>query len=343
VLWSRLGRYDVAEFERLVWEERRLFEYWAHAASLVLTEDYPIHACAMQMYATRDSAWSERARDWLRANDGLRRHILEELERRGPLASRDFEDRSSGSWTSYGRTDGRNVNRMLSLLNVRGEVLVAGRRGGARLFDLPERCLPSDLPVVELDEREAVERAAELSLRALGVAREAHIRAHFVRGCYPGLRRALAGLEARGRIVRAEIGGDATPARDGPWFVHTEDVESVQRLAAGEWQPRTTLLSPFDNLICDRARTEELFGFRYRLEIYVPKAEREGYWVMPILHGDRLVGRADLAVDRARGKLVVRSLRFEPRVRAPRRAVSAALDDLAAFAGAPGVTGLPSR
>ena len=337
VLWSRLGRYDVADFERLVWEERRLFEYWAHAASLVLTEDYAIHAHAMRAYATGDSPWSKRMRAWLAANDGLRSHVLEELEERGPLASRDFEDRSARPWASTGWTGGRNVNRMLALLNVRGEVLVAGRRGNVRLFDLPARCLPTDYPRDELDERDAVERAAELSLRALGVARPKHIKEHFVRGCYPGLQERLADLEARGRIVPASVLGDDGRPLSGPWFVHAEDVGLADRLAAGEWQPRTTLLSPFDNLICDRARTEELFGFRYRLEIYVPKEKRQGFWVMPVLHGDRLIGRADLVADRRSRALVVRSLGYEPGVRPPRRAVKASLDDLADFVGATAV------
>lgn len=165
----------------------------------------------------------------------------------------------------------------------------------------------------------------------LGVARAPHIRAHFTRGRYPDLEAVLSELEADGVILPVEVGD-----LGGRWWVHAADAEQLAALDAGErWRGRTTLLSPFDNLLCDRARTEQLFGFHHRLEIYVPRAKRRwGYFVMPILHGDRLVGRADLAIDRRAGRLVVHALHREPdapRGRAMGADVRRALDRLTAW------------
>ena len=178
---------------------------------------------------------------------------------------------------------------MLDMMWVRGYVGIGGREGGQRLWDLMERCLPPDPPDEELDDAEVTRRAALLSLKALGVARTPHIRAHFTRGRYPTLPQTLTSLREEGVIEPVEIEGVK-----GDWWVRAEDVETLRSMN-GDWSGRTALLSPFDNLLCDRGRTEELFGFSHRLEIYTPKAKRRwGYFVLPILHGDRLIGRADL-------------------------------------------------
>jgi uncharacterized protein YcaQ len=333
VLWSRLGAYGPAELDRLLWEERQLFQYWAHAASLVLVEDLPLHRLLMRSFATNDGAFAKRVRAWMLANDEFRRTLLADLEQRGPLRIRDFEARAAVPWQSTGWTAGRDVDRMLEFLFARGEVLVAGRSGNQKLWDLADRVLPPDAPDEELSEREIVRRAAQLSLRALGVARAADVRAHFTRDRYPGLAEILAELRAEGLVHTAEVEG-----LGGGWLVHAEDLPLLERLDAGEWEPRTTLLSPFDNLLCDRARTEALFGFRFRLEIYVPKAKREfGFFVMPVLDGDRLVARVDPTFDRKRALLVVSSVHLEPGVPAPKaleRRIRSALEDLGEFLGA---------
>jgi uncharacterized protein YcaQ len=345
VLWSRLGPYDRRTLERLRWTERRLFDYWAHAASIVLTEDYPIHAAGMRRWGKGDALWNRRVRAWIDANAPLRRHILSALRRRGPLASRDIEDRSTSSWVSTGWTRDRNVDRMLTFLWVQGKILVAGRNAQGRVWDLAERVLPPWAPRERLSDREVVIQAAQRSLRALGVARPRDIEQHFIRGRYPGLRNVLAVLESRGRIRRVAVdaNGGAWP---GVWFIHEDDVALVEGLRAGRWAPRTTLLSPFDNLICDRARTELMFDFRFRLEIYVPKAQRTyGFFVMPILHGDKLIGRVDPALDRRRGRLLINAVHTEPlapgsRTVGPsgaasvRASVRSSVEDLARFLGA---------
>ena len=229
------------------------------------------------------------------------------------------------------------MGRMLDFLWAGGRILVAGRKGGQKLWDLAERCLPEWTPREELSDGEVVYRAAQKSLRALGVGRKADITQHYTRGRYPYLDKTLARLESEGRIrhVQIEESGTSWP---GTWYVHTEDEPLLERLAAGDWEPRTTLLSPFDNLICDRARTEAMFNFRFRIEIYVPKANRQyGYFVMPILHGDRLIGRVDPLMDRKQQRLTVNAIHAEPDAPMSRevaQAVRGAIEELGAFLGA---------
>jgi uncharacterized protein YcaQ len=338
VLWSRLGRFDPADLDTLLWRERRLFEYWARAAAIVCTEDYPIHSLLMRRYPSVRSSYNRRLREWLADNQDLRRSILRQLRAGGPLPSRAVEDRSRTGWQSSGWTAGRNVERMLDVLWTQGRIMVAGRQGQQRLWDLAERCLPAWAPTRRPPEREVVRLAAQRCLRSLGVATARDIDRDFTEGRYPGLQAVLDGLERSGRVERVRIAADGTEW-PGPWYVHADDLPLLERLQAGEWRPRTTLLSPFDNLIIGRQRTERLFGFHFRMEIYVPKAARRyGYYVLPILHGDRLIGRVDPVMDRTRGRLVVNAIHTEPDAPAAAGpAVATALADLAAFLGADGV------
>ncbi len=343
LVWrSRLGNYETAHLDQVVWQERRLFEYWAHQASLVLTEDYPLHHLMMRRYPGRDSAWSERTRQWIRMNDRLRRYVLGEIRRHGPVPSRQLEEDGLDpeDWVSTGWTSGRNVSRMLDFLWMQGKIMVAGRAGGQKLWDLSERVLPPWTPRQRLTEREITRRAAERSLRALGVATPQQISRHFLRGRYTDLPRALADLEKQGRVARVQIRAGAGAPWRGEWYIHADDRPWLESLADGAWHAyaRTTLLSPFDNLICDRPRTEQLFDFKFRIEIYVPQSQRQyGYYVLPILHGDHLIGRLDPLMDRARGRLRVNAVYAEPDApddRATGRAVRAAVEELATFLGA---------
>ena len=333
VLWSRLGRYDPADLEALLWRERRLFEYWTHAAAIVCTHDYPIHSLLMRRHPRH-----QQLQVWLAANQTLRRSILRQLRADGPLPTRAIEDRAEVAWRSSGWTGGRNVDRMLDLLWTQGRIMVDGRQGQQRVWDLAERALPDWAPTRRPPEREVVRLAAQRSLRALGVATARDIDRHFTAYRYPGLDGVLAALERAGRVERVRVAADGSE-HPGPWYVHADDLPLLERLQAGDWQPRTTLLSPFDNLLINRERTERLFGFHYRMEVYVPKAARRyGYYVLPILHGDRLVGRVDPAMDRRSGRLVVHAIHAEPDApEAAGPAVAAALQDLASFLGADGI------
>jgi uncharacterized protein len=299
VVYSRLGPYDTALLEQLAYEERELFEYWAHEASLVLTEDLPVHRWLMRTWRHR------RLQQWWDVNEKFRAFIVDRLRSEGPLPAREIEDRAEQPWLSTGWSNQRNVSRMLEVMWVRGHVGIATRDGGQRLWDVMERCLPPDAPAGQLDDTQVTRRSVLLALKALGVARMPHIRAHFTRGRYPQLPEVLAELHAGGEIVPVEI-DDVK----GSWWVRADDVDA---LTGDGFKPRTALLSPFDNLLCDRGRTEELFGFTHRLEIYTPKVKRQwGYFVLPILHGDRLIGRADLAVDRKAERLIAHAVYAEP-------------------------------
>jgi uncharacterized protein YcaQ len=332
VLFSRHGAFDEARFEEIAYERRALFEYWAHEASYVLSEDLPLHRYEMRTWPRGGAgAWPRKLSAWWEQEVGFRTHILERLREEGPLRAREIEDRATAPWGSDGWANGRNVALMLDIMWVRGQVGIVRREGAQRVWDLMERCLPPDAPGDELPDAEITRRAALLAIRALGAARVPHIRAHFTRGRYPGLEQALEALRAEGELERIGVDG-----LGDDWWVHAGELDALR--SGDGFRGRTTLLSPFDNLLCDRARTETLFGFSHRLEIYTPAAKRRwGYFVLPVLDGDRLVARCDLAIDRKAKRLNVLAMHAEPGLRAGARlpkAIRRELERLAAWRGA---------
>lgn len=323
------------------YRDRELFDYWCHEASLCHPSDLPLHRWAMRTYLERLPGTS-RTPEWMRENAEFADHTVEALRDSGPLLASDLEDRSSSAWRWGHWTDEvssrQTIARMLDRLWHSGRIGVAGRAGMARRWDLLERCLPPGaLAAADEELLEAPEVARRAVLRAvgmLGVARAPHINAHFTRRRYPGLggpgKGVLGELERDGSLVRVGVEG-----RGDAWWALPESLERVDEL---EPPRRTVALSPFDNLICDRGRAEELFGFDHRLEIYVPADKRRwGYYVLPILHGDRFVARADLRLERpGKGEdqvLRVLALHQEPGRKAP-AAVERALRSLARWRGA---------
>lgn len=324
-----------ADLDHLLWRNRSVFEYWAHCASMVLTDDFPIHAHRMRNMLRPDAkdAWSVRTRDWMTANVKLRSRILKEIRARGPLPASEIEDEAKAAWSSSGWNNGRTVSQMLDLLWFNGTLMVSGRRSNSRIWDLAERHLPADTPRERLSEAQVTRQAALHAVRALGAGTLQHIKQHFTRGRYPDLPKQLHALVRAGDLV--EITVDGLP---GVWYAPTESVGSlggIDARAALAATP-TRMLSPFDNLICDRKRTELLFGMDFRIEIYVPPARRKyGYYVLPVLHRGRFIGRVDPKFDKASRVLSAGRIHLEPgAAKDSKRVIGAELEALGAWLGA---------
>ncbi|SEL78827.1 DNA glycosylase AlkZ-like family protein [Nonomuraea pusilla] len=281
VAWSRLGSSYVPGHLRAALDERRLIELRAMVRP---AEDITLYRAEMAEWPGRGelTEWQRHRRDWVLANDRCRREILARLRDEGPLPSRRLPDTCDRPWSSTGWTDSKNVTQLLEFMVQRGEVAVAGRAGRDRLWDLAGRVYPDHPPVPTGEARRERDRRR---LRALGLARP--------RGPeFP--------------VEPADVGEAGEPAL----------VEGVR----GEWRVdpalldvpfhgRTALLSPFDRLVHDRTRTQELFEYDYQLEMYKPAAKRRwGYYALPVLHGDRLVGKVDARADRKGGVLVVNAV-----------------------------------
>lgn len=336
VLWSRTGAFDPSWLDDLL-EEREIIEAWAHCASFVLTEDYPLFRGWIGRAFTNSSQWSERVRGWMEVNAELEAHILERLEADGPLPSKALAGPEAVPWESLGWTGGSAVSRMLDFLDRKGQVMTVGRRGNQKLWHLRDAWLPEWADQALPNEEAVVRHACQRSLKALGTATQKQINNHFMRQRYPGLGDRLAELAEEEVVLPAQIVGGEGPW-EGEWYIHRDNVPLLASIRSGAWAPRTVFLSPFDNLICDRERTEQLFDFYYRIEIYVPKAKRAyGYYVLPLLHGDRFIGRMDSQIERKTGIYRIHAFYEEEgaRVDAPARAAAAAsLLELARFIGA---------
>jgi uncharacterized protein YcaQ len=322
-LFSRVGAFDRDGLRAMLEEApRQLFEYHAH---LIPVADMPMHRPAMLRYPRLDHARGSYVAEWLRDNAGFRSHVLDEIRRRGPLRSRDIDDRAEVPWQTGGWNDGKNVGRMLEILWFGGQIAISRREGTQRIWDLFERVFP-DADEAYPDPIAASE-LLNRQLRASGFERSGW--GHGLESAALPFRwEAEEGLKADGVAVPVEIDGLA-----GEWLAHAD---ALADLDAGAWQPRTVVLGPFDPLVANRDRALELFDFRLKLEIYIPVERREfGYYVLPILHGDRFVGRFDPVMDRRAGVLRIKALHAEPD--APREAwpaVEAAISELADWLGA---------
>ncbi len=302
VLWSRLGStYDPADLTKAIERDRTLVETVAYIRS---PRDLPAVIAEVREAETHPFTAA-----WLETNERFRRVILRLLEMIGPLLSRDIPDTSVEPWPSSGWTNNRNITRMLEALALRGYVAISGRKGRQRYWDLPERVYPTDQPTLDLDA--AVRHRNERRLAALGIARST-------------------GPQIPGEPPYVGDAGEEALVEDTPgrWRVDPAYVGLP-------FEGRTALLSPFDRLIHDRVRAEQLFGFEYILEMYKPKDKRRwGYFALSVLHGDRLVGKLDATADRKAGRLVVNAIHEDVRfTKAMTAAVRAEIDDLAAWLG----------
>jgi uncharacterized protein YcaQ len=302
VAWSRLGRsYRPEHLTRALEVDRALFELDAMIRPM---DDLPLYLAWMAAWPTR-----EVQRQWLQANERFQRDVLARLREAGPLLSRDIPDTSTVPWPSSGWTNNRNVTQMLEFLSMRGEIAIAGRRGRQRVWDLAERVYPPGVVALPASEAELIKN--QRRLRALGIARE---RAP----AFP--------------MEPVHVGGIGEAATvegvRGTWRVDPEALDQP-------FEGRTALLSPFDRLVHDRVRLADLFDYEYVLEMYKPKAKRRwGYFALPVLHHDRLVGKADVTADCKAGVLRVDAIHEDvPFDREIINGVRDELDDLAAWLG----------
>jgi uncharacterized protein YcaQ len=328
VLSSRIGIYPPGTVSRLL-GQGRIFEYWAHEASLLPVEDFPLFRWRMR----GRGHWGSHDRA-LRDHPEVAEQVLAEIRVRGALGSRDFEGEGGGGMWNW-----KPAKRVLDSLWDRGDLSIAGRRGFQRLYDLTERVIPrAVLDAPAPSDGEALRVLVLRSVQARGALTESGIAEHYrVPGRTASVRPHVDALVADGELRRLAV-ADGGPA-----------VLVPGELPLGEAvPPAAVLLSPFDNLLWDRPFIERLFGFRHVMEIYKPASRRVyGYYVLPLLRGDRIVGRADLKSDRKAGVLRLLAFHREPGVRdsqALDEALTRALERLARAAGLEqGVSRAPRR
>ena len=315
--FSRLGAYDREHLEAEAWGRKpSLFEYWGHECSLMPLELQPLLRWRMARAEAGDGTWAHLAQ-FGRERRGYIDDILAEIERRGPVTGGDFAQgpRGQPGWWSW--SEGK---RALEWLFWAGCITTKTRRGFERVYDLTERVLPAAITATPTPSEEDAHRALlRIAARAMGVATEADLRDYF--------RMPLA--ETRARVAELVETGDLAPVAVEGWgrqaYLHPE-AKFPRRIDT------TALLSPFDNLIWARERTERLFGCKVRLEIYTPAHKREhGYYVLPLLQGERITARVDLKSDRAAGRLLVQAAHLEPGERAA-KVVPALAGELASMA-----------
>ncbi|QFU17975.1 winged helix-turn-helix domain-containing protein [Microvirga thermotolerans] len=301
-LFSRLGAYDRELLEKAAYHRRRrsAFEYWGHEASLIRLDLHPLFRWRMARAARGEGIYGGLAR-FGRERRAFVEEVRREIAARGPLAAGDLSMGGKGQGSWWGWSDGK---RALEWLFWAGEVTTATRRSFERVYDLPERVIPAavlDAPTPPEDE--AQRELLRLSIRALGIASERCLRDYF----------RLDAADAKARIPELVEAGDLVPATVEGWNgpVYLDPQARLPRKVEAR-----ALVSPFDPIVWERTRTERLFDFRYRIEIYTPAEKREfGYYCLPFLLGERIVARLDLKADRAAGRLVVHSIHPEAGIR----------------------------
>ncbi len=299
VLWSRLGSYEPMWLDELL-AEGALFEYWSHAACFIPIEDYGLYRRLM-------IEGGEKTRTWMRAHREEIEHVMERVNKNGPVRAAEFArtDGKAGGWWEW-----KPEKRALEHLFAAGELMISRRENFHRVYDLRERVLANALPdwedALAPNEQEVRRALALKAVRALGVAVARWVPDYF-RTPKKGVAGLLEELADEGSLLRARIG-------DEPAYVHPDNAGPAEKILSGGFRSSvTTLLSPFDPVVWDRARALELFGFEYKIEVYTPAARRRyGYYSLPILHNGVLVGRLDAKAHRKQGTFEVKAIHLEP-------------------------------
>jgi uncharacterized protein YcaQ len=329
VLWSRLGSYELRWLDELL-AEGTLFEYWSHAACFIPIEDYGLYRRLM-------IEGGEKTRTWMRAHHEEIEHVMEHIREKGPVRAAEFArtDGKAGGWWEW-----KPEKRALEHLFAAGELMISRRENFHRVYDLRERVLANARPdwddVLAPNEQEVRRALALKAVRALGVASARWVPDYF-RMPKKGVAGLLEELADEGELVRATIEG-----LDEPAYVHPDNAGPAEKILSGGLRSTvTTLLSPFDPVVWDRARALELFDFEYKIEVYTPAARRRyGYYSLPILHNGALVGRLDAKAHRKQGTFEVKAVHLEPDTPESDDLVSGlagALRDCAGWPGTPEV------
>jgi len=308
-LWTRLGRYDKQDLHDLAYEERRLFEYWAHAACYVPMSEYRYHTASME---TRKGNMEERFARRSKASPEILAEVLDRVRREGPLAAKDFEhkrERKSKGWWDW-----KPAKVALEALFGAGILMVSHRENFQRHYDITENVLPARVDATPPGVDERTMFFALKTVGALGVAKAPDLRKYYhpwsiaLRLTSREWGTILERLAEEGAITKVDLEDE-----DKPHYCLEEDTDRLRGLRTNPGFEGCRLLTNFDNLLWDRDRVKALFGFQPKLETYVPAPQRTyGYYNLPILHGDRLVGRIVPKMDRKRSTLIVYSTWHEP-------------------------------
>lgn len=300
VLWSRLGDYNPRWLEELL-EEGALFEYWSHAACFLPIEAYPLYRHVYESWL------GGRAHQWLDEHANVAKRVIDHVRANGGARSSDFErtDGQKGSWWNW-----KDEKVALEYLFYAGELMVRKRHNFQRIYDLRERVLANVESLPDVSQAEAHDQFVLNTIQALGVTKAEWI-ADYFRLSKTDTKAALKRLAQQGRLMTVEVEGWNVPA-----YIHPANRKNVEAAAKGEIpRSKTTFLSPFDPLVWDRARTLDLFGFDYKIEVYTPAPKRKyGYFTLPILYNNALIGRLDPKAHRKEGIFEVKALHLEPGV-----------------------------
>lgn len=309
VLWTRNSGFDEGIVDILQSEKRKIFEYWAHAMAYLPIEDYRFYLPKMKSFENPKSKWFE---SHLKNGEKLLKPVLDRIKAEGPLSSKDFThtQKKNGSWWDW-----KPAKIALELLYWRGDLMITGRKNFNKIYDLTERVLPADIKITFPEKRELALFLVKRGLKAYGIASEKELQKYL----QPDARRdsdmvivsreelseCLKGLTENGELKKVKMEGDKTDN-----YLFSSRFENISSM-----QPENDvhILSPFDNLIIQRERVQRLFNFDYVIECYLPEAKRKyGYFVMPVLFGNRFAARFDPKADRKEKILTVKNLVFEP-------------------------------
>lgn len=312
-IWSRIGKFDWSELDKIMWHDKEVLFQWTPIAWLVLAEDYPIFYSLMSRYPdSMRKGWAnhaESANKFLNSHHELKKKVMNRLKE-GPAETGQFKNYGIRNKSPDGWSSGNEVTQLLFHLQMKGEVMVSGHSGNQNLWDLTDNFLPQSVErtIIPADELEMV--TAIRAMRGLGVSADYDIYRYFVRGRYTDLKGTLKKLVEDGKAVKVKIDGQS---KKKAYYMLSEDIKALDSIISDKWEPRLSLISPFDNMITLRDRTQKMFNFNYILEQFVPKEKRRfGTYVLPILWGSNLVGRINAKFEKQQKILDIHGVFAEP-------------------------------